>query len=284
MTGVLHSVAGRLGLAYALHVPQHRGKFRMLEWLDRVLGPFDLRTRDGRLLLRVFLSSSMDQSYFRAEPPSAGVPKVADLVRALEPGDAYVDVGANCGFLALTAARATGPQGLVIAFEPCAREFIRLLASVSLNRAGNVVCIRAALGACNGVRELEVASGHTGLNRLKGEGGRRDPDRTELVPCHPGDSALPGLLAGRRVKLVKVDVEGAELEVLRGMRRWLGECRPPTVVVEITPCWLESRGDSKAALYSLMADLGYRPTVRGDRWQYDEVFVADAMPRSAPGS
>src|ERR1044072_5690964 len=112
--GMIKRLIGNLAMRYAVHTPEHRGKFRLLSTLDRMCGPFQLRSHDD-LSLSVFVSSLMDVSYFRAPPLVSDPRAVIDwlprrLVEELQPGELFVDIGANIGFLSLLAARRVGAQ------------------------------------------------------------------------------------------------------------------------------------------------------------------------------
>jgi FkbM family methyltransferase len=215
----------------------------------------------------------MDQSYFRPPGQAVEARAVRNAVASLAPGATFVDVGANSGFFALIASKRCGPNGLVIAVEPSAREFERLLAAVRLNDIRNIVCVKAALSERDGVCSLEVASSHTGLNRLAYERSAAASGHTELIVAHRGDSLMRQLAHGRLVQLVKIDVEGAELDVIRGLEEWIRTARPAQVVVEITPEWISARGGSSAELYSRMERIGYCGTTKFKAWQYDETFL-----------
>jgi hypothetical protein len=86
------------------------------------------------------------------------------------------------------------------------------------------------------------------------------------------DDLVPPLLQGRKVNLLKIDVEGAEMAVLLGMQVSLRNGVFDRIVVEVTAEFLEKFGHSKAELYALLEGCGYQPRFRAEGWQYDEVF------------
>jgi hypothetical protein len=86
------------------------------------------------------------------------------------------------------------------------------------------------------------------------------------------DDLVPRLLGERRVRLLKIDVEGAEMAVLLGMRGSLRHGLFERIVLEVTPDFLEKFGHSKTALYALLEECGYQPRFRSEASQYDEVF------------
>jgi FkbM family methyltransferase len=275
---MIRSLIGKLAVQYAYHMPNHRGRFRAFAVLDRLFGPFHLRTPAGPML-EIFLSSSMDLSYYR---PSGLLDSgsnnldliVPQLISRLLPGECYVDVGANIGWLTCLAAVKLGPSGRVVAIEPSAREYLRLLRGLALNRVANVIPVHGAFGADASVGILEVAAAHTGLNHLTGAASPVPATATTVhVPVWTGDALLPPLVGARPVGLVKIDTEGAELLVLTGMQRFLAATRPRHVVVEITPEFLLGFGAEKSQIYDLMSRLGFQATIRSESAQYDEVFV-----------
>jgi FkbM family methyltransferase len=194
----------------------------------------------------------------------------------LEPGDVFIDVGANIGLYSILAARKVGSTGRVLAFEPSSREFTRLLANLALNDARAVTPFSTALSSTPGFFEFHIAPTHTGLNTLKVSDATEHAfrnARVQTVGVLRFDDAIAPLLDGKRVKLVKIDVEGAEMEVLLGMESSLAAGLFDRIVVEVTPKFLTAFGRTKEALYQLLEKHGYRPLHSKDEWQYDEVFV-----------
>jgi FkbM family methyltransferase len=147
------------------------------------------------------------------------------LVRLLRPGAAVWDVGAHIGFFSLLAARLVGPDGVVHAFEPMSANRERLQASVALNPGANVVVHERALSAAPGRAELH-GHDHSTMWSLVDTG--RDGQPVEVVTLD--------LLAGElgTPQLIKIDVEGAEVDVLRGGETLLGGASRPVLLVEFT--------------------------------------------------
>ncbi len=257
---------GRLAVTYLERVPAHRGQARLINTLGRVVGPVPLQAVGGVELL-VRLDSVMDRSYVVRERLSHAE-LLAEIGR-LRPGAIVVDVGANAGLYTLLAAQAVAPGGRVFAFEPSADEFARLGWAVAANGLGNVLASNVALSDAAGfIGFIPGPSEHTGLHRLAAAA-----DAPRTVWAQRGDVAVP-LAGGERVALLKIDVEGAELAVLRGFHALLEARRIERLVVEITDEFLQRFGASASAVYDFLAGFGYVPT-KGllTEWQYDEVFV-----------
>lgn len=142
----------------------------------------------------------------------------------LSPGGVFVDIGANVGFFSLIAARRAGPTGHVYAFEPVAGNAASIIRSCRLNDFSNVEVFAEAVGERTGRTELMLAH-HIGGAMLASAGTPPDGCGSVQVDVVSLDDAI-AQRALRPPDLVKVDVEGAELEVLQGMRWTLNAVRP----------------------------------------------------------
>ena|GEM_PF-988821 len=151
---------------------------------------------------------------------------VDDYIRGhLGSGDTFVDVGANAGYYSVVAGRIVGPRGRVVSIEPVPETFELLRENVALNGLGNVATFA---NACWNAREgltMTLPGGYYGLASLATPlGGRRIP--VEAIPLDALTADLPS------VQVLKVDAEGAELEVLEGAADTLAKTR--FAVLEVT--------------------------------------------------
>lgn len=171
-------------------------------------------------------------------PDEAEMPVIRELVK---PGDCVIDVGANVGHYTLHLSACVGATGRVISFEPLLDAFALLTANVQAAGLANVTLVNAAAS-----HQISVA--HMSVPKFEGSGldnlYRAHLDNTgELsVLCLPLD--LFPLQAA--VKLIKIDAEGHDLQVLKGAERLLAAHRPVLVVEcaeqgEIAT-WLRERG------------------------------------------
>jgi FkbM family methyltransferase len=134
------------------------------------------------------------------------------LARVMQPGDVFLDIGAHTGFFTLLGSRLVGPEGTVIAFEPLPRNVHFLRVHLATNDINNVRIVEAAVSDSAG-----EALFSEGPNSYTGELSRDGHIKVRTV-------TLDDLLANRLIpsaSVVKVDVEGAELAVLRGAARLL---------------------------------------------------------------
>jgi FkbM family methyltransferase len=173
------------------------------------------------------------------------------LESQLSEGGAFVDVGANWGYYTCFAAHRVGPTGLVVAIEPHRGNYSRLQQTLSRNRIQNAVAVNAAAWVNNGNRVKMVKPWYrqtTGAY-IGGNGGS--------IQTRTVDSIVSQTVSGRPVKAVKIDVEGAELLVLQGMRATLKAHRP-ALVVETSGLLFRFGHDFKQ-LYDYLGEFGYKP-------------------------
>jgi len=167
---------------------------------------------------------------------------VALFTRVLGPGATVVDVGANHGYFSVLAAALVGPTGRVEAFEPnppVADALAEVLARNGVD--GRVSVHRVALADRDGEAEFfpSVSPVNDGLSSLLVSDdavahGVIRADHSIRVPTETFDAFAERAELGR-VDLLKIDVEGAEALVLRGMERTLAGLPPRRIVCETTP-------------------------------------------------
>lgn len=158
-------------------------------------------------------------------------------------GDTVLDVGANIGVNAIPFALRAGPQGKVVAFEPQRIVHQMLCANLALNGIANVVAHWAAAGAVPGSINVppvdyEAVDNFGGISLGGAQG--------EAVPVMTVDG-----LALKDCRLIKIDVEGMELEVLKGSADTIARLRPRLYMEN-------NRQELSAALIGHLLGLGYR--------------------------
>lgn len=177
------------------------------------------------------------------------------IQRHLRPGDVFVDVGANIGMHTIAAARAVGPTGRVIAFEPFAETARMLQASLWLNGLSGIVDVHvAAVSSSDGTHALHLGrtSGHHSLYDL-------DPsDNAALSQVDVPLVRLDGILGPEeRIDLIKIDVEGAELDVLVGGMRALANRENVALIVEFGPEHIGRTGHTVDGWFDAFEDAGF---------------------------
>jgi FkbM family methyltransferase len=180
---------------------------------------------------------------------------------ALVPGLTVVDGGAHVGLYTLLAARAVGPSGSVLAFEPDPYNFAALACNVEAARLHNVRLIPKALSRLIRREAFQKSMGTISSSLLD----RRDSGpfrRTEVEA-----TTLDYELAGSHLSelLVKLDVEGAEPLALEGMRETIVRTPTVTLFVEINPSALGYLGYSAEKLVDDLLELGLTVLFIDDR-------------------
>lgn len=239
----------------------------LLEKLDRVAGAcrrvgLNALPPAGRDLLKSLLGdrlsvridgfeiiASLEHRHYlhalrRGEVESLMTKLFASVIR---PGMVVLDIGAFVGWYTLLAARQVGPHGAVYAFEPDPRNYELLNENLFLNQFNSRV-----------IRLPEAVSDRAGMQRFYLHGG--DQSRSSLIPSSGDDQsttvtslALDDFRPRLKVDVIKMDIEGGEVNALKGMRETLA-CAAPTVklFVECNPSSLQGAGESAQ---SLLAEL-----------------------------
>lgn len=177
--------------------------------------------------------------------------------RLVEPGVTCIDVGANSGLYACHMGHLSGPSGRVHAFEPEPRSWDRLARNVELNGlADRVVMHRKAVGDTDGtVTFFRHDAQHSGWGSL------------HRHPKHEGELSVEAIrldtwmkeIGPEEIHLLKIDVEGSELEVLRGATESLGAGRFRYILTEYNGFWYERLNRSPEAFFDLFESAGYEP-------------------------
>lgn len=163
----------------------------------------------------------------------------------LKPGMTFLDVGAAVGWYTLIGAHMIGPEGKVLAYEPMPSRFELLRENVKLNGFENVSCFPFALSDrdgesyIGGVRKMRMTKKKTGI-----------PVKMMRLDSHLKELDL------NKVDIVKIDVEGAELRVLHGMRETVEKNPGIKIVCEIHSKQMLRYGDNRERLFEFISGLG----------------------------
>lgn len=276
-------LALRVAAAAVRGLPRVRGRGRLHVPLHRALAGhgWGAVARVHGCRMEVALDDLIGRTlYVDGEIEPAGTAAARRFVR---PGAVVFDVGAHAGYYSLLLSRLTGEGGAVHAFEPVPETAARLRSNLALNAGlgARVRVVEAALSDRDGRVRMNVAGEvNTGASHVVPVAEVDDRDRraagvrrTIEIACRTGDSAWAE--AGRpEVRLVKIDVEGHELHVLRGLRETL-RAHGPVVLTEVRDRFLRGAGGSREELFGLMGELGYASYELGPGGR----FVENGAPR-----
>lgn len=197
-------------------------------------------------------------SHFGREVLDTGIyePAMTELViELIGGGDAFLDVGANEGYFSVLAALKSR-TGKVLAIEPQTRLHSVIEENAQLNGAPNLILCPVALSDSAGQMELQLPpdanTGAASFHRQWRWGGSREAVPTETLSEVARGQGL------NRVRLIKIDCEGAESKVIAGAESFLSEKRADFVCVDFHPAICDP-GDPKW-IDGRMRDWGYRLT------------------------
>ena len=250
----------RLYAAHDRRLPNHPGKRTMQRLLLRLVvrggaRPFPWRVRNGAVLALTPLEGFAPYWTVGWTCLLTGVwePHVERCIReVLRPGDRAVDVGANLGYFATAMAQAVGPEGRVWAFEPVPATFERLDLARELNGFHQLETRRLALGRSAGFATIAYdprLSGNASLYRQ----GEPDAEGVEIEVV-----VLDELVEADMVEppqLLKLEVEGHELEVLHGARETISRSLP-AIIFELNQPLSERAGWSLVDIWELLRECG----------------------------
>lgn len=201
------------------------------------------------------------------------------FLERLRPGDCMVDVGANFGLHSLLAGKLVGPTGQVHAFEPLSANLEKLRHHVALNHLEKIVQVVPSAVSDLQEKELSFFSGA----EMSGLTASLVASASNTKQQRVANTRLDDFAAGikRPVQLVKIDVEGAELSVLRGGRDMLRRDRP-ILVVEVHIFAFADFKTSLAEYRDFLTDAGYEETILpGTTLRSGELYQALYQPRGA---
>lgn len=195
--------------------------------------------------------------------------------RALEPGMRVLDIGANIGYYTLLAAKAVGSTGKVFAFEADPENARFLSHNVALNGvADTVTVIPKAAASRSGTVRFFSNRANSVLSSLIVEGEATDAVEVE---CTTVDAAIS---PHERIDVVKLDVEGGEVDALRGMSETISRMDRLILFVECCPYVLALAGGSVTELLDELERHGFRVHLIQERLKdvttdLSEIFAAE---------
>jgi FkbM family methyltransferase len=231
--------------------------FRSKSLASRYMNPFRKLERPVRTAFGARWIPRDDHVGNLAREGKFEVAELAFVERFLTPGMTVLDIGAHHGLYSLLASKKVGWRGRVISFEPSSRERKALRLNLALNWSWNVRVQEVALGNEAGEAEFFLVEGtETGCNSLRPPALRTGTFRPIRVNVARLDDWLSQHKIGF-VDFIKLDTEGAELEILRGASKLLSARSRPVFLVEIAEIRTAPWGYSAREILHFMKDLDY---------------------------
>lgn len=183
-------------------------------------------------------------------------PETELLNRILKPGDFFLDIGANVGYYSLVASQIVGPYGRVHAFEPICENVRVLEQTIVDNGISNIIVNPIAVGAQSGHLDLFVPPKDIGNSGWASVAPSERRSRAVTVEKVAIDDYLEDK-PPQSIRLVKMDIEGGELDALLGMAKLLRRTDAPDLICEVNPFLLKKLGLHPGSLVRLLDTHGY---------------------------
>jgi FkbM family methyltransferase len=222
-----------------------------------------LETRFGR---KLFTSSYFLYKRYLEDPFASLARRQPELFR----GGDILDIGANIGYTAALFAQAANAEAKVYAFEPEPFNFRLLQSSIrSRKLQDKVVAVQSAVGDRSGEIELWLNEHHHADHRIATDSLRANRQRAQeryvTIPIISVDDFVAQSVGGRPICLIKIDVQGYEFAVCRGMTGTLAQHGRAAVAVEYTPAAMEDLGYEPSAMLDWFRERGFRMYSLGKR-------------------
>lgn len=195
-----------------------------------------------------FLDKGVERSLFYFGTYEPGTLNIMQSI--LKPGDTFVDVGANIGLMTLRAANLVGGEGKVYAFEPNPKTNEILRENIQKNNLFNVQVESFALGS-----EIKEAIIYDRWDANRGAASLIKPEfetTSTSIMQTTFDDYFKNI---NQVNLIKIDVEGFELEVLNGAMQTLTNPEAPMLIIECSSTRENTFGDSVKPLFDFITSL-----------------------------
>lgn len=197
------------------------------------------------------------------------------LQNSVKEGDWFIDIGANIGYYSLVASRLVGGTGKVLAFEPDPYNFSLLKRNILINGLANVALSNVAVGQDDSTMILHKSDTNFGDHRFA----IRDNEENRIgveVKIVTLDSQLPETIYEKNC-VVKMDVQGHEPKVVKGMSSLIRSSGTKIIIVEFCPTLINLSGDQADELLDAFRNSGYSVSIlkaNGDAEQigYEEIY------------
>jgi FkbM family methyltransferase len=181
--------------------------------------------------------------------------EISKLIRiSLREGDNALDIGGNIGLQSMRMSQCVGKKGKVIAFEPLIYLQEKFDRNRTLNRAGNVTLLPFALS--DQEAEAEFTIDRNVWNQGTFSLGKKDGGAEKQKVLIKVADNLAEIQQLEALHLVKIDVEGFELQVLRGLKQTLQKHKP-RIIFEYDEGYWRNTGQQMSECYTLLTSLGY---------------------------
>jgi FkbM family methyltransferase len=258
------------------------GRGILLKLSDRIIDEprihLTIRTIYGfKMAIDPVKDKGVERSIFYTGTYEAGTLRIFDFI--LKPGDNFIDVGANIGLMSLFVANKIGKSGMVHSFEPEPDTFKILSNNISLNKLKNIYLNKWALGS----KKMEgIIYPNFEINRGASSIVKKDSTAGKPINIITLDEYIKNKKVDK-VALIKIDIEGYELEMLQGAIKLLNSKEAPIICIEYSQD-VESVG-SLSDVYEFIIGINHYRIFKFVGWKGDlsnlkEVFTKEEMPEN----
>jgi FkbM family methyltransferase len=175
----------------------------------------------------------------------------------LKPGGTFVDIGSNIGLYSLIASDKVGKNGKVYAFEPTPETYQRLRNNILVNKFDNIVSYKKAVSNKTGIEQFSISlDGYDAWNSLGKPSEGKIIEKITIDTISLDDFFQMNNITN--IDLIKIDVEGWEVNVLRGGENYFRSTKSAALIIEFTDINLLNAGFCAYDLFSILKDFGYQ--------------------------
>jgi FkbM family methyltransferase len=196
------------------------------------------------------------------------------LQQQVKAGTQIIDIGAHIGLFSACSSQLAGPTGKIICFEPTPGTYSILKETLRLNHCDNVTAMQAAVSEKEGSATFYVSStaGCNSNSLIKNQwGGNPVGYDVKLV-------TIDGVVTENNFKpsLIKIDAEGAELDVLKGGVQTFKEYKP-VLILGLHPDFIKQKGDSLGSIWDLLVSVPYQIKLDGKEMTRQDFCSKDLL-------
>jgi FkbM family methyltransferase len=237
-----------------------KGVWRITDLINMILpkptpkGPCLVKTIHGFVILvDPILDKGVERAIFFNGTYEEGTLRVISSI--MKNVDIFIDIGANIGLMSLHAAKLLDGKGRVLSFEPLSSTFDILLENIELNKFDNIEAVNIAIGSTNETAnifdKIQVNRGSSSLIRSS----NTESSHKTIVECLDNFLEKEPRIKGN-IGCIKIDVEGWELEVLKGAKSTLSGSEAPICIIECSNLHPTFGGEPKD-IYNFLRKINY---------------------------
>ena len=222
-----------------------------IKYISRIKFDFILQSKRSGIKYLLWMSDYTSRKIFLGS--CLECKEMEFIKEEVKEGDACIDVGANIGYYTLNLAKLVGDTGKVFSFEPNRRNYLITQLASEINSFKNVFVSQCVVSESNGVKYSAVSGiDSTTTYYVEGSNGAEQASTVSI------DEYLKSSYPNKKIKLLKIDTEGAELTILRGAEKLLlSKNAPDYLLIECCDSFLSRFNASAEMLFDYLISLGY---------------------------